>query len=152
VKCAVAILLRSAFCKCVYFVRPDYVRLARLYVCVCVRAHTHTVHAHIFTPGKKNCSALWSSSVPTHPLDFGCLYISRRSASAYNAITFPWYYTDRIEKDTPKNSSTVACVFVATGMYSSSRCLARIEVYTDTQIVRWSHNLTFIFLKIGKVR
>jgi hypothetical protein len=39
------------------------------------------------------------------------------------------YDMDRIQNDTSKNTSTIACVFVAAGTFSPSRCLATVRGY-----------------------
>jgi hypothetical protein len=36
------------------------------------------------------------------------------------------------------------CIFIAAGTCLPSRYLAKIEDYTDTQTVKWSHKYSFI--------
>jgi hypothetical protein len=60
---------------------------------------------------------------------------------------FPWYDTGHIENDASKNSSIVACVFVAAVTFLPSRGLATTggETQTHTQTATWSHKPTLFF-------
>jgi hypothetical protein len=64
-----------------------------------------------------------------------CNSVKNKKFREESIAYFPWYDTDRIEDDTPKDFSIVACVFVATVKFLPSRFLATIGyTHIDTQI------------------
>jgi hypothetical protein len=99
----------------------------------------HTIPSYLSKIHSNNYSftQTWNTQNQANEIDIWAWEYITINSGKKCCPSFLWYDTNLIENETSNNPSIVACVFVATGSYIPSRCLATIGGYTYRHAGWW---------------